>query len=226
MTTAGYHTAWISNQAEKGMYDNLPSGFARICDESYFLRTNNDVYKYDGDLINKKISPEYDKSCIFYHLMGQHASFGARYPKDYERFSANDYEDLPQNQRDVIASYDNATLYNDFVVNSIIELYNNQDAVVFYLPDHGLDLFDTEPDYFGHAKMTKASQAHGKKIPFMVYVSPLFKEHHSKMYERMKASREQPFCTDKFIYAVMDVAGLRFEDNNDVNKYSLFLLNR
>lgn len=223
MIAAGYHTAWISNQAEKGMYDNLPSGFARICDESIFLRTNNDVYKYDGDLINKLISPKHNKNCFFYHLMGQHADFGARYPREFERFTANDYDDLPLNQREVIASYDNATLYNDFVVNSIINLYKDQDAVVFYLPDHALDLFDTDPDYFGHAKMTEASQAQGKKIPFMVYVSPVFKELHSKMYERMKESREKPFCTDRLIYAVMDVAGFRFASNNDVDKYSLFL---
>ena len=222
MMTAGYHTAWISNQAEIGMYDNLPSGFARICDEAIFLRTKNDVHKYDGDLINNNISQKHEKNLIFYHLMGQHEKFESRYPKEFEKFSAKDYDTLPINQREIIASYDNATLYNDFVVNSLMELYKDQDAVVFYVPDHALDLFDTEPDYFGHAKMTEASQAQGKKIPFMVYVSPIFKELHSEIFERMKKAIEQPFCTDKLIYSVMDVAGYRFAGNNDVEKYSLF----
>lgn len=222
MIAAGYHTAWISNQAEIGMYDNLPSGFARLCDESIFLREKNDVQIFDGNLISKKTSQKHEKNCIFYHLMGQHENFSTRYPKEFEKFTAKDYNTLPQNQREVIASYDNATLYNDFVVNSIIELYKDQDAVVFYLPDHALDLFDTDPDYFGHAKMTEASQTQGKKIPFMVYVSPVFKDLHFKMYERMKESREKPFCTDRLIYAVMDVVGFRFADNNDVDKYSLF----
>lgn len=222
MISARYHTAWISNQAEKGMYENLPSSFAKLCDESIFLRGKNDVQEYDGDLINKIASQKHEKNCIFYHLMGQHENFKTRYPKEFERFTAKDYNILPKNQREVIASYDNATLYNDFVVNSIINLYKDQDAVVFYLSDHALDLFDTDPNYFGHAKMTEASQAQGKKIPFMVYVSPVFKALHSKMYERMKESREKPFCTDRLIYAVMDVAGFRFADNNDVDKYSLF----
>ena len=222
MNAAGYYTAWISNQAETGMYDNLPSGHAKLCNESIFLRRQNNVNDYDGSLINMKISHNHEKNCIFYHLMGQHEKFDARYPKEYDKFEANDYMSFPTHQRKILASYDNATLYNDFVVNSIMELYKGQDAVVFYLPDHALDIFDTDPDYFGHAKMTEASQAQGKKIPFMIYVSPVFKKLHSEKYERMRYTDNLPFCTDKLIYTVMDVAGFRFADNNDVDRYSLF----
>ena len=222
MKTAGYHTIWISNQLEKGMFDNIPSGHGNICDEKYYMENESYTDKYDSRLIEKALAIKQNNSTIFYHLMGQHENFQERYPKEYEHFKGSDYAEYPEHQRATLASYDNATLYNDYVVNSIINLYKDKDAVVFYFSDHALDVFDTAPNYFGHAKQTEASQKQGKKIPFMVYVSPLFQERHPDKVERMRASIDKPFCTDKFIYAVMDVAGYRFADNDDVKKYSLF----
>ena len=221
MNATGYHTAWISNQSEKGMYDNLPSGHSRLCKETLFLENDDNAPQYDGGLIGKAHSGKV-KNAIFYHLMGQHEAFDQRYPKEYEHFKANDYADKSEHQREILAAYDNATLYNDFVVSSIMDLYKDKDAIVFYFSDHALDVFDTEPDYFGHSKMTKASQEQGKKIPFMIYVSPIFQEHHADKVKTIQDAVDKPFCADKFIYAVMDVAGYQFADNDDVRKYSPF----
>ena len=222
MKNAGYYTAWISNQSEKGMFDNIPSGHARLCDESFFLENETDTKRLDGKLIGKASAKTQNKSMVFYHLLGQHINFQERYPREYDNFKGTDYTTYAEHQRDVLAYYDNATLYNDFVVNAIMDLYKEQDAVVFYFSDHALDIFDTDPDYFGHARQTEASQKQGRIIPFIVYVSPLFQELHSEKVERIKASVNKPFCTDKFIYAVMDVTGYRFANNDDVQKFSLF----
>ena len=221
MNMIGYHTMWISNQSEIGMYDNIPSGYSRLCKELFFLGNDNKAFKYDGGLIDKAPSNE-DKCVTFYHLMGQHEGFHYRYPQEYGHFKAKDYVNYPEHQKDILAAYDNATLYNDFVVSSIMDLYKEKDAIVFYFSDHGLDVFDTDPQYFGHAKMTEASQAHCKKIPFMIYVSPVFQEHHFEKVEMMRKAVNNPFCTDKFIYAVMDVVGFRFAENDDVRDFSLF----
>ena len=222
MKIAGYYTAWISNQSEKGMFDNLPSGHAQLCDEKFFLENEKKSDRCDGGLIGKESAKTRGKNVVFYHFMGQHEKFEERYPHNYEQFNGKDYEECPEHQRKILAAYDNATLYNDFVVNSIMDRYKEQDAVVFYFADHGLDLFDTDPNYFGHAKATEESQAQGKKIPFMIYVSPVFQELHPDKIEKMKSAMNKLFCTDKFIYAVMDVAGYRFVNNNDVEKYSIF----
>ena len=212
MNIAGYHTVWISNQAEKGMYDNLPSGHAKLCDEKYFLGNEKNTDRYDGELVGKFSNDSQAKCVIFYHLMGQHEKFRERYPEEFEIFKKDDYEAYPEHQRDVLASYDNATLYNDYVVNSIMDLYKDKDAVVFYFSDHALDVFDTESDFFGHAKKTEASQAQGKKIPFMIYVSSVFQERHGEKVELIKNKVDESFCTDRFIYIVMDIAGFQFAD--------------
>ena len=42
------------------------------------------------------------------------------------------------------------------------------------------------------------------------------------MVERMQESVDKQFCTDDLIYALMDIMNIRFHDNKDVDKYSLF----
>ena len=37
MNMIGYHTMWISNQSEIGMYDNIPSGHSKLCKEIFFF---------------------------------------------------------------------------------------------------------------------------------------------------------------------------------------------
>ena len=101
--------------------------------------------------------------------MGQHGAFAERYPIAYNKFKSTDYNrKIGKEQKTMIAEYDNATLYNDFVVNSIIDKYKNNDAIIFYLSDHGLDIFDTDLNYCGHAKHTPKSEQIGKSIPFVV----------------------------------------------------------
>ena len=221
---ADYHTAWISTQDESGIFNNISSGHHKICDESMFVTVNPDGTKYDGALLDWHITDSNKYQAVFYHLMGQHYMFCNRYPGEYELFGLCDYPQYTMKNRagEMVAQYDNATLYNDYVVSSLIDKYRDTDAVVFYFPDHGLDIYDTEPNYCGHAKNTPESQSICKKIPFMVYLSPLYQQLRPELTERIKNAVNKEFCTDKFIYAAMDAAGLKFADNDDVVKYSLF----
>lgn len=59
----------------------------------------------------------------------------------------------------------------------------------------------------------------------MVYMSPLFQRNHPEKTEKIRNAEDREFCTDKFIFVVMDVEGIKFADNDDVHKYSLFSAN-
>ena len=224
MKNAGYHTSWISNQYNNKVNGSIPFSYSIISDDSFFTNEDSKGRRYDGALLKYDIITQNQHShhFIVYHLMGQHEAFKERYPKEFSQFKAKDYMQSPKHQREILATYDNATLYNDFVVKSIIDKYKDKDAVVFYLSDHGLDLFDTDPNFFGHAKATPASTEHCRHIPFIVYVSPTFKDKRPVLVKRMREAAHKDFCTDKLIYCIMDVAGYRFADNNDVENYSLF----
>ena len=221
MSAVDYYTVWLSNQEANGIYNNLPSGHSRICDEAVFMTADSDRNKYDGALIDIEISSSHKPQAIFYHLMGQHTSFQHRYPKDYNIFKHSDYQCI-ESQRETMAEYDNATLYNDYVVRSIIDKYKDSDAIVFYFSDHGIDIYDTDPNYFGHARYTPESQSVGRKIPFMVYISDMYQQLRPETTERIRKAVDKEYCTDKFIYAVMDAIGIQFADNDDVARFSLF----
>ncbi len=223
MKNVGYHTLWLSNQYNNKVNGSIPYSYSIISDESLFMNKDSKKHKYDSALSNIDIT-KYEKSYnfIIYHLMGQHESFKERYPSEFSHFKASDYMSYPEHQREILASYDNATLYNDFVIKTIIDKYRDKNVVIFYFPDHGLDLFDTDPNFFGHAKATSASTEHCRQIPFMVYVSPSFQQQKPNLIKRMREAVHKDFCTDKLIYCIMDVAGFQFADNNDVDEYSLF----
>ena len=220
----GYHTVWISN-AMYGWGDNEITGHAKICDKFALTKKDDEGHKYDGELLKCKISQKDKPLAVFYHLLGQHYQYSERYPDEYDRFKPTDYPEYTDEVAKVIAAYDNATLYNDYVVNSLIEKYQNDDAVIFYLSDHGEDVYETDPNYYGHAKNTPESQIVGKKIPFIVYLSPKYQQLHPETTARIKQSVDKEFCTDKLIYAVMDAIECKFADNVDVEKYSLFVNN-
>lgn len=223
LSEAGYHTFWLSNQYKAGRWDNVPTSHSRLCDQCFFNTEFGKEKFLDEDLIDIKIN-FFCHNAIFYHLMGQHYFFKERYPKSYDIFNSLDYN-YQKDKSKLIAEYDNATLYNDFVVNSIINKFKNSDTILFYFSDHGLDLFESDPDYAGHAKNTKESKDIGVQIPFMIYLSPNFQELRPELVERIKNSINNKFCTDKLIYTIMDVIGIKFKNNNDVEKYSLFSFN-
>ena len=178
----GYKSSWLSNQSKHGIWgDNLIGKISELCDTAVFVGNRYagmERHWLDGELIpiTKSIVSKCDKQSLtltIIHLMGSHESFYMRYPSDFSFFKASDYQDYPEHQRETRASYDNSILYNDYVVSQIIQLYSKTEAIVFYFSDHGLDLYETDPNYFGHATPDTQSQKIGVQIPFMVYTSPL-----------------------------------------------------
>lgn len=47
---------------------------------------------------------------------------------------------------------------------------------------------------------------------------------HPEVYNGILKAVDEEFNTEDFIYSIMDVAGLRFKKNDDVEKYSFFNL--
>lgn len=196
----GYRTNWFSTQAEKGFVDNLSSSFSKICDNVLFVGR----YAHDDLLLDCHDSLTAERNFVVYHLMGQHEGFSERYPDEFCVFSSNQEKDSKER---IIAEYDNATLFNDYVVSSIIHQYEDSNSLVVYLSDHGLDIFDTDADFFGHAMATEASQRHCKDIPFMVYVSPKCSEQSPWLKPRLLELREKEMCTDNLIHELLGFVG-------------------
>ena len=71
----------------------------------------------------KVLADSAPRKFIVVHLLGTHMSYQYRYPPEFERFT--DRRGAPAHVTDAqlptYNSYDNAVLYNDFVVSSLIK---------------------------------------------------------------------------------------------------------
>ena len=104
------------------------------------------------------------------HLEGTHENFWRRYPKSFAKFTAEDEPGESDEQKKMQSEYDNAVYYNDYVVDEIIRRFEDKNAIVFYISDHGMDLYDTG-DFAGHSSEEKGSY-HMIEVPFIVWASP------------------------------------------------------
>lgn len=209
----GYSTYWLSNQRKSGMHDNVASTFAMICDSSLFVTEKIDNPTYDEHLLGPFI-PKEGKQAVFYHLMGQHGAFESRYPSSFSQFSDSLYLSFPQHQRHARKTYDTATLYNDYVVSEIFSQYASADVIAFYFPDHGLDFYDVDDEFYGHGRLANlASVTASRKIPFFCYLSQPCRSLHPELLARIIDSQDLPLCTDAFTYYLMQMLNIRLAHN-------------
>lgn len=229
---SGYNTYWVSNQSKVGLFDNVVGRYSELFDTSAFVgdkyagmrRSNLDEEIFDllSPLIKNNLI---QKNFYVIHLMGSHVDFNKRYPSSFNKFHSEQYLDYPKNQRTVLAEYDNSILYNDSIVYELMNLYSNKEAIVFYFSDHSIDLFDTSPNYYGHARSTDSlSIKAGTNIPFMIYASPKYQDKFKDKMELIKKNLHTQYTTDNIIYTIMDIIGVDFKD--DMKVYSNSLLSK
>ena len=231
MQVSGYDSYWYSNQDQYGKNNGIARVFAQSCNHVKFLREGNPVT--NGDILDKAlVDSSYqtvnhmDSSLHFvvYHLMGSHFDYKMRYPNEFEIFSETDYTERLEHQRPVLAIYDNSILYNDYVVEQIINLFKDKETVVVYVPDHAQDMYESAPDFYMHAKQNDpVSCFWGARIPFMVYVSPLYKEHHPDVVHRMQERQMNPkaWNSEDLPYFIMDLMGVQTINGVDVKSRSV-----
>lgn len=228
ISKTNYKSIWISNQSRDGMFDNIVSQYAELCDTTVWVGNKfAGLYKVDLDeLVLQKIRNLKecfnDKNVFIVHLMGSHYSFKSRYPEKYNVFTPDGYEDFEKHQRLTLAEYDNSILYNDYIVSEICKLFETDETIVLYFSDHGLDVYDSDTNYVGHSRLIDSlSIKVGREIPFMIYASPKYQNNFPRRMDDIKHTQTKPFRTDDILYTIMDIMDVKFIDNDDVNKYSL-----
>lgn len=228
LTYSTYESYWISNQNKHAVYNNNISSYASLFNHEIWTEesidgTNNS--HYDGDLLpllRENVKNTDKKKCIFVHLMGSHFVYDKRYPKNFSKWSVNDYLDDPEYKRQALATYDNSILYNDYIVSEIIARFSSEETIVLYFPDHGEDIYDSSADYCGHGKPgDPVSFKCGTDIPFMVYMSDKYKKHYPHKSKVLSRNVNKEFCTEDILYILMDILGLELNDNRDVEKVSI-----
>ncbi|PPK39977.1 hypothetical protein CD175_00615 [Pseudomonas laurylsulfatiphila] len=217
MKQAGYKTFWITNQQTMTKRNTMLTTFSEQADEQVYLNNNRNqnAAQYDGDVIepfNKALADGAPRKLIVVHLLGTHMSYQYRYPSTFDKFQ--DRNGVPAGVRDdqvpTYNSYDNAVLYNDFVVSSLIKDYAKTDpnGFLLYLSDHGEDVFDSA----GHSTLGRNENkptAPMYTIPFMAWASPKWRASHDW---NLAGDLSRPYSSSHLIHTWADLAGLSFDE--------------
>jgi len=223
---SGYTINYWDNQRvtkSQGTWDFSMNSFLfdkRLCQIAY-SEAAPEGFPYDDQLISdfERSGKKKDGKYVFdiFHLWGQHVDASERYPHgQFSRFSAKDIRNnapyMTESKKQDIANYDNATYYNDYVINHIINLYRNKNTVVVYFSDHGEEIYDYR-DSKGRVEAATGQEKNWLKyqfeVPFVIWCSDKYKALHPDIVRRIKASLNRPFMTDNTCHLLFDLAGLK-----------------
>ena len=217
---SGYYCSFISNSevklSEDSVWDTKNNYWvSEKTAPLMFDAQNPKKYEYDSELLQEleKINPVGNPySFTIIHLLGQHSDYADRYPEEYARFSYLDYTDLSleRTQKEGIAHYDNATLYNDHVVSQIIDYYKDTDAIVVYFADHGEEVHDYR-SFIGRSHEGTVTPGRAKyqfEVPFMIWMSELYKENHPITVSQVISALGKPYMIDDLPHMMLDLAGI------------------
>lgn len=204
---AGYRTSIVENQYFIG--DGMTFLSDQGLSDLVFDYRKDGPFQYDSELL-PYVEPKEGLSMDIIHLVGQHLAYNDRYPQTFEKFHAEDYDPTRFNdhQRKVIAQYDNAALYCDYVLDQIIQKYESQDCLLIFFSDHGEEVFETR-DFCGHcSSATAPDPSYLFRIPFFVWESSTFREQHPLITEQCMDESMEEFCTSRFSQWLVQKTGL------------------
>ncbi len=238
---AGYQVTFLTNQfllaAGQAVYDFSGGFFLNdpVLSKAQFDLRNTSLHRFDEGLLS-----DYDNflnegkinlkgnNLIIFHLIGQHVSYNTRYPKDRAKWHADDYKELRPDiagdhyRRRMIAAYDNACLYNDSIVTQIVERFEDKDAIVVYMPDHGEEIFEPGRDIIcrNHSAAVDWPLAHYEfEVPFWIWCSRKYAHREPEVFKAIKDAKNRRFMTDALPHMMVWLAGISSKDYND--KYNL-----
>lgn len=221
---ADYKVFLMTNQFVKSIKtDNFDTSGGLFLNDSrlsnlQFDYRNTSTHRYDEGLLHDYDSLkmfEGDHNLFIFHLIGQHIDFYKRSPDSWKKFNSSDYTDrneLSEAERQMVADYDNATLYNDYVIDCILKKFETEDAVVIHLPDHGDECYD-ELHRMGRlpggSDYSPEVLRQEYQIPFWIWCSQSYMERHPIIIERIRMAQHLPFMIDDLPHLLLQLAGIR-----------------
>lgn len=217
LNSIGYKTYWLSNQNPIGLHESLVSKIASASGKKTFLTTARFI---DNTIYDEALIPELENilknkqkgKVIFIHLQGAHFKYHNRYPERFNIFKGEPPSKFKsKNSISIINSYDNAILYNDFVVSSIINKVKEQniESSVLYFSDHGEEVYDTI-DFSGHTDDVGSLPMF--QIPFILWQSQLYKSNNN-----IEVALNRPYMIDDLFHSIANICAIK-NDYVDLEK--------
>jgi glucan phosphoethanolaminetransferase (alkaline phosphatase superfamily) len=206
--SAKFETAWIGNQ-------NPVKTFKYFVNESDYVFINKPQFsdysntkKLDTDLIvpfSNFVSKENTRKLIILHISGNHWWYNKNFPDTFAFYTPILENKVlsPSNRERMINSYDNATLFTDFVLEQIIKQIEGERSLLIFLSDHGQS-FGEEGKWL-HANNTAAE----KNPACFVWMSDKYQQTFLTMSERVKINRNLSINTDFLFHSIINGSAIQ-----------------
>ena len=213
---AGFSTVLLSNQAYLGIFETATSALFVACKTKYYSNiqsTSSYQSAYYDDVLLEQFEKQLSqkgKRVVFLHLLGNHGKYEARYPHDFSYF-----HDAPPygkaEQFSTINHYDNSIRFTDFILSQIISKLKmlNRPSAMIYFSDHGEAMYE-DGHTAGHAETAKSRFMF--EVPFIVYLSPAYREQRPDFAGELSKYTNRPWQTDNLNYSLFTLAGITFKD--------------
>ena len=231
---AGYQVYFWDNQkttAPQEMFSFALNSFLychEVMDFTYTM-TNDSSYQYDERIVDSfnNVKLQQKRNFIMFHLIGQHIRADKRFPHtpSFLHFtvdSINRHESwMTDEKRQCIADYANATLYNDHVLNKIIERFKNTNTVLVYYSDHGEEVYDYRDSMgrIGNLELDSKKAQYYHEIPFVIWCSDDYIKRHPETIEQIRKAQNKPFMIDNLCQLMFHLGGVKtkyYRENRDL----------
>ena len=171
------------------------------------------------------------------HSLGCHFKYSQRYPDEFQQFvpdmkgmrigalmpdfdsisggiRLNNRRNSPALVRNVqnvlVNSYDNAILYTDYFLDSLIQILEDsgRPAVMVYVSDHGENLMDDERHMLLHG--TYAGSVYEYHVPLFVWMSEEYRALYPEKMEALRGNTGKKMTTMYLFHALLHLGGIKY----------------
>jgi heptose-I-phosphate ethanolaminephosphotransferase len=217
MKQAGYKTFWITNQQTMTERNTMLTVFSRQTDKQFYMnqQRTQSAREYDTNVLapfKQVLADPAPKKFIVVHLLGTHIKYKYRYPDNWGKFDGDTQNVPPGLSADRLESwndYDNANLYNDHVLASLIKDYKatNPNGFLLYFSDHGEEVYDTPPHNIQGRNESQPTR-HMYNVPFILWRSEKWQAAHPR---DLSGDVNRKYSSSELIHTWSDLAGLSYE---------------
>ena len=179
------------------------------------------------------------KQFVVLHSLGCHFKYSERYPDEFQKFTPdmkgmnihvlmpdfdsiaqgvrlNDKANSPALVRNVkkvlVNSYDNAILYTDYVIDSVIQMLEDtqRPALLLYVSDHGENLMDDERHMLLHG--TYAGSIYEYHVPLFVWMSDAYKARYPDKADAIQQNVHKKMTTMNLFHSLLNLGNIYIPD--------------
>ena len=203
-----FKTIWIGNQNPVKTFSFIMNECDSIIINKPQLSDYSNQKKLDSDLIpyfNRFTNGSQAKKLAIVHLAGNHWWYNKNFPDTFALFQPILENKIisPSNREKMINSYDNATLFTDYVLSEFIGTLSKKNALLIFLADHGQS-FGEEGKWL-HANNTDAE----KNPACFIWLSEAYKEKYPDRSKTLELNKNSFINSSFLFHTILDGSDIK-----------------